>query len=691
MAEAGNPKRPEAHTQPRDTFEALARTLRLEALRLEAVRLEVEDLPLGATLRRGTLLVPVSARGSDAPIPETRGAEEAPKTVRLTLPRLELASPTDPSSTADLELVRPLGEGGMGVVWLARQHALSREVAVKRLKVSEHASAVSGAGTVSSSNAGALLREARATGALEHPSVVPVHALGQSADGSPLLVMKRIEGESLEALIQTPAHEAWPALLRRHGDRTAAIVEILSRVADALELAHERGIVHRDVKPENVMVGRYGEVYLVDWGIALRPAMLEEEDGAGIVGTPSFMAPEMVQGDVRAIDAQTDVYLLGATLHAALTGTPRHPGRTLSKVLLAALSSEPVTYDAEHAELGALANRATRPDKRERPKSAAAFREALTDFVRHRASSRLAEEARGRLEGLGHEGAPTPAVLASPEATRILTESRFAFTQALREWEGNSEARRGLGQTLRWMIEAELHRRSPDAAEALLSALGTGEPAAAETSATADLSARIAALRSELQEARRLEDQARAEAREQDPRRTARQRAWISAGLILLTVVLVVLGWRSELSHAGVRSMAEALTYDAVLLGFVGALVIVFRRRLFSNRRGRQTTAALGMVLAFACVSDGLSFVRGAGPRDAGAFAMLAMAGVIGGAGIGVDARFLWSSAAFLVGAIVAGFFPALTIPAIGSAAIAATSVVLVDALLQLRAPDPPR
>ncbi len=637
----------------RATFEALAETLQLDQAR---------DVSLGATLRRGTLV----ARRSE-PFPRTRGQVARALSEGVTLPHLDVATGADDTTGADLELIHALGEGGMGVVWLARQRSLAREVAVKRLK--------SDGG--SSSGAAALLAEARATGSLEHPSIVPVHALGVASDGSPLLVMKRIEGESLEALIRDRAHPGWPALERRYGDHLTAVVEILVRVADALELAHARGLVHRDIKPENIMVGRFGEVYLVDWGIALWPEKLDDEELAtvGIVGTPSFMAPEMVRGDARAIDARTDVYLLGSTLHAALTGTPRHAGHTLPAVLMASLVSAPFVYEPALGELGELANRATSKDPNDRPQSAVAFREALTDFVRHRASARLVDEARQRLDEIAAVGSPE--TLASPEATRALTEGRFAFTQALREWPGNAPAQEGLARTLRSMIESELHRRSPDAADALARELSPKDEA---------LDARITALRAELAESRRLEHEARTEARERDPVRTAKQRAWIAAGLILLTIVLVTLGWTSEVSHAGARPMTEVLVFDAVLLSFAGAVVWLFRARLLSNRLGRQTAASLVLALLAGTVSDGLLLLRGADTHQAGSASMLAMGCVLAGAAIGIDARFGWSAAAFLVGAIACALWPAVTVLAVGAAAIAATTVVLIDSLSQARA-----
>jgi serine/threonine-protein kinase len=165
----------ECSSQSRASLEALARTLPLASL----------DVAAGATIRRGALSVP-----SPSSLPETRGATPSRASATATLPRLEVRTP-DGDETADLELLRTLGEGGMGVVWLARQRTLAREVAVKRLKEEGDASV----GTT------ALLAEARATGALEHPSVVPIHALGCDEHGAPLLVMKRIEGDSLTALV----------------------------------------------------------------------------------------------------------------------------------------------------------------------------------------------------------------------------------------------------------------------------------------------------------------------------------------------------------------------------------------------------------------------------------------------------------------------------------------------------------
>ena len=642
-------------TQAQDALQALARTLLPE---------DLAGFRFDATIRRGSLVLPAAIPATRPPLAASTQRDMG------ALPRVSLATLGEPlhaeaspsSSQPDLALVRPLGEGGMGVVWLAQQHSLHRDVAVKRLKASK---SDDGASTGST----ALLAEARATGALEHPNIVPVHALGLDAEGSPVLVMKRIEGDSLDALIRHPEHPSWPALEGRHGDRQAAYVEILMQVADALAFAHARGIIHRDVKPENVMVGHFGEVYLVDWGIALRRDK-DAEEAPSIVGTPSFMAPEMVRGDASLVDAQTDVYLLGATLHAILVGAPRHAGESLFNVLMAAMSSEPFDYRGEHGELGELANLATHADKAMRPRGALAFRAALADYLRHRASSRLADEAAAQLARVA-DLAP------SPQTTRVLTESRFAFTQALRDWPENARAREGLERTLRAMIEAELAHRSPDSAQALLSELHAPDEA---------LRARVAALRDELAEGRILEERARIEAIETDPVRTARQRVWVVLGLIVLTMLLVALGWSSENSSEGPRAITEILSYDAVLITSVASLLTLFRKQLMVNRMGRQISLALVGVVLAGGISDVLCWLRNAAPSEAGPSSMLAMASVLGGAAIGIDRRFFFSAAAFLLGSFICALWPALTVPVIGGASILALLVVLIDSVRQMRA-----
>jgi len=381
------------------------------------------------------------------------------------LPRLLLS--TDGPGAVDLELGDPLGKGGMGVVWSATQVALRRRVAVKRLRDER----------VGPEAEAQLLREALVTGALEHPNIVPVHTLGQDDEGRPLLVMKRIEGTPWSSLLQP--------LYTKDGPAEASEIErhlgILMQVCQALDFAHAQGVVHRDIKPENVMVGSFGEVYVLDWGIAVSArgsdhGLPAPEPGV-LVGTPAYMAPEMAAAG--PVDARTDVYLLGATLHELITGQPRHQGDGVFATLTLAFESTPIEYP-EHvpAELAAICNRASHHEPAQRYASAQAVRDAVAEFLRHGSSRELSKEGWQRLELLeGMLGTDARNVTADAiEIHTLATEGRFAFERAWQQWPGNTEARRGLQGLLARMIRWELSNGNVRAAAGLLGALPEPNP-----------------------------------------------------------------------------------------------------------------------------------------------------------------------------------------------------------------------
>jgi serine/threonine protein kinase len=222
------------------------------------------------------------------------------------------------------EIVDRIGEGGMGAVYLARDRELGREVALKVLRVPEP----------TPEERRRILREARILAALEHPGIVPVHDVGALADGRIFYVMKRVRGERLD----TFARGSRPLAER---------LRVFLQLCDAVAFAHAAGVIHRDLKPQNVMLGAFGEVLVLDWGVARvvtgrddasRPAAeLEESEpiGAGapgdstadtatgtVMGTPGYMAPEQVAG-APAVDRRIDVYGLGGLLQFMLTG--EHP------------------------------------------------------------------------------------------------------------------------------------------------------------------------------------------------------------------------------------------------------------------------------------------------------------------------------------------------------------------------------
>ena len=371
------------------------------------------------------------------------------------------------SCTADLSaeytVTGELGRGGMGVVLRATQRSLGREVAIKRVREDR----------VSPAASQQLIHEARIAGALDHPSVLPIHAFGVDEDRQPTLVMKRIQGHSWAERLADPNHPGWRA--QSPEERITRQVELLIQVCNAVELAHQRGILHRDLKPDNVMLGDLGEVYVVDWGVAAMIDELEQQEEPGIVGTPHYMAPEMAYG--RRADVRSDVYLLGACLHEVLTGQPRHLGPDLLSVLFKAATSKPFDYpDAVPAELARIANKATAHEPDARYQHAADLRDALSDYLHHRAAISLHDQAMLRLVEVERALQEDPA-LADITTRMKQAEARFGLQQALIQWHEYDEAAAGLRRCLLAQLEIELRLGDADAAATLLHQLHDAPPA----------------------------------------------------------------------------------------------------------------------------------------------------------------------------------------------------------------------
>ncbi|MCC6521871.1 MAG: serine/threonine protein kinase [Polyangiaceae bacterium] len=434
----------------------------------------------------------VSSGDEDASItePSDRPPTERPSEARPVLealPLLRIARAGEDPEGADLELDGELGAGGMGVVWRARQPLLDREVAVKMLHPQKRRRARA---------VRKLLDEARIAARLDHPGVVPIYALGADGEGDPVVVMKRVEGVGWRELIERADHPRWA---RVPGDRLQWHLGVLLQVCHAIELAHSRDVIHRDLKPDNVMIGDFGEVYVLDWGLAVeltdgaappstRQPDAERRGEAGrftVAGTPAYMAPEMVNRE--PVTVQSDVYLLGSVLHEVLTGEPRHKGDSFFDLVYQIHVSEPAVFaPSVPVELGAICNRATARRPEDRYPSVAAFREALELALEHRASERMADQALGRLRELEKLRARRPD--AEAEQRRLATECRFGLQQALESWPDNARARAGLVRALGRFVELELERRNLAAAEALAAELGDVPP---------DLAARLERLRAE--------------------------------------------------------------------------------------------------------------------------------------------------------------------------------------------------
>jgi hypothetical protein len=386
-------------------------------------------------------------------------------TIRIGGPETGLATPAAPPGAGvppSYEILEEIGRGGMGVVYRARQGSLRREVAVKR--------ALGGA---SSAAREPFVAEALVTGLLDHPNIVPVHELGATPDGEVFLAMKLVSGVSWRDLLH-PGSEAEKS--RAAAYEATDHLEVLVHVCDAIAFAHERGIVHCDLKPENVMVGGFGEVVVMDWGIAVSIAERPPEAPAHIrhksevvrpCGTPAYMPPELAEGRGADIGPWTDVYLLGAVLHEVVTGAPPHRGERLVDVLLRAVESPPPAYGSEvPADLAAIARRAMARETGARYASAAEMRDALKAHLRHRESIAIAGAARGMLEGAS----------AGARLYSDLSEAVAGFRQALVLWGGNEEARRGEREARLALARAALGGDDLGLAEAQAAALG-GEDA----------------------------------------------------------------------------------------------------------------------------------------------------------------------------------------------------------------------
>jgi WD40 repeat protein/tRNA A-37 threonylcarbamoyl transferase component Bud32 len=265
--------------------------------------------------------------------------------VQATLPTIASArSDADPHATRDyvsagestsagqrFRILRPHAKGGLGEVFVARDEELRREVALKQIQ---------GRYADDARSRARFVLEAEVTGGLEHPGIVPVYGLGQYADGRPFYAMRFVKGDSLRDAIER--YHKTDGKSSDSGERALEFRRLLSRfmdVCNAIGYAHSRGVLHRDLKPGNIMLGPYGETLVVDWGLAkvvghseglalLGESTLRPEAASGsaptiagtAVGTPQFMSPEQAAGKLDQLGPGTDVYSLGATLYCLLTG-----------------------------------------------------------------------------------------------------------------------------------------------------------------------------------------------------------------------------------------------------------------------------------------------------------------------------------------------------------------------------------
>ncbi len=293
------------------------------------------------------------------------------------------------------QLFGEIARGGMGAVLKGRDPDLGRDLAVKVLLESHH-------------DKPELVRrfveEAQIGGQLQHPGIVPVYELGAFADQRPYFTMKLVKGRTLSALLagrQSPTHDL-PRFL-----------SVFEAVCQTLAYAHARGVIHRDLKPSNVMVGSFGEVQVMDWGLAKvlkeggvadePPAQaapevsviatvrsgsdVDDSQAGSVLGTPAYMAPEQAAGEVERVDRRADVFGLGSILCEILTGGPAYTGRGSAEILRKAMRGD--TADAlkrlggcgAEAELVALATDCLAVEREDRPRDAGLVAERITGYL----------------------------------------------------------------------------------------------------------------------------------------------------------------------------------------------------------------------------------------------------------------------------------------------------------------------
>jgi len=322
-------------------------------------------------------------------------------------------------SIPEYEIVGELGAGNMGVVYRAKQTSLNRQVAIKSLKPttknSEHDQAM-------------FVSEAVVTANLVHPNIVPIHDMGRTGDGKLFYTMKQVSG--------TP----WNDTIRENS--LEQNLDIFMKMCDAVAYAHSKGVINRDLKPENVVVGEYGEVNVLDWGLAITNDKFEQKnsviiDFRGGGGTPVYMAPELANDDISAIGAHSDIYLLGAILFEILEGFPPHllreawesdnPQKQLQSVIFAVLNNQIEEDVVNEGELMEVARKAMKTDPLERWTSVEEFQDAIREY-------RITGRAEELMQQVADEGASTYSKYQSAVAL---------YGDALRKWPNNQRALEG--------------------------------------------------------------------------------------------------------------------------------------------------------------------------------------------------------------------------------------------------------
>lgn len=331
---------------------------------------------------------------------------------------------SDQEEGSDYAIINQLGKGGMGVVYAAKQKSLRRRVAVKTLKrdIGQR-----------DDDRAKFLSEAVITGVLDHPNIVPIHELGQTEDGTLFYSMKCVTGTE------------WHKVIRSKSE--AENLEIFMKVADAVAFAHSKNVIHRDLKPENVMLGEYGEVLVMDWGLAVD---LNRKEEFTMGGTPAYMSPEMAKGPLDRIGKCSDIYLLGAMLYEIVTGFPPHAASSITECLVAAAQNVIVRSEST-SRLKNIALKAMATSPKLRFNSVALLQEEVRKYQSTAQSIELTNTAQQELK-----------TAKETENYELFSRAMFGFEDALKLWSENDAADRGIKEARQEYAKCALKKADYD-------------------------------------------------------------------------------------------------------------------------------------------------------------------------------------------------------------------------------------
>ncbi len=431
-----------------------------------------------------------------------------------------------------------IGAGGMGEVFRGTQTSFGRDVALKMLRRD-----LAREGSEAAHYRRGFIAEALITGRLEHPNIVPAYRMGTTDQGEPYLALKLVGGESWETLLQ-------------RGDTDHDAIAILIQVCHAAAFAHSRGVVHNDLKPANVMIGAFGEVLVMDWGLsACFGEELADLRGTDSIdapcGTPAYMPPELAEGRGDEIGPATDIYLLGGMLYRIFAGRAPHAGRNFFEVLVSASNGDLPELGPVPAALRPTVERALAARPEDRHPDVKSFQAELLHFQRCRQSHALAEGAAELLDGCRGRVGGELADEAKRRLYQDFAEAIAGFNQALRLWPENPTARDGRLAARREYAEAALARDDLGQAEALLGDAGEDD----------DLRSRVRARRAAL-------------AAEKSSRKRLQ---WLLGSVLCVLFLLLAAGIVRErrhnaaLSRKSAESHQRAVVARDLLLGVVRA------------------------------------------------------------------------------------------------------------------------